>query len=159
MKFFPESTIHQLEFDKVKDLLAAHCKTEFAKHRSMTLRIHTKKEFIELALQQSNEFKVLVQSGLYFPNDFSINIGKDLKLLSIPGASLSGEQFMLIRRLAENTNNIYRWFTTETRETYPGLSNVIHDSYYEKNIRTLIDEILDETGTVKDSASEELVDI
>ena len=159
MKFFPESTIHQLEFDKVKDLLAAHCKTEFAKHRSVTLRIHTKKEFIELALQQSNEFKILLQTGLYFPNDFSINISKDLKLLSIPGASLSGEQFLLIRRLAENTNNIYRWFTTEIRETYPGLSKVIHDSYYEKNIRILIDEILDEAGTVKDSASQELADI
>jgi DNA mismatch repair protein MutS2 len=159
MKFFPESTIHQLEFDKIKDLLAGHCKTEFAKHRSQSLRIHTKKEFIELALQQSNEFKTLTQSGLYFPNDFSINISKDLKLLSIPGASLSGEQFMLIRRLAENTNNIFRWFTTEIRETYPGLSRVIRDSYYEKNIRTLIDEILDEAGMVKDSASAELADI
>jgi DNA mismatch repair protein MutS2 len=159
MKFFPESTIHQIEFDKVKELLATHCKTEFAKHRAQTLRIHTKKEFIALALQQANEYKILTQSGLYFPNDFPVNISKELKLLSIPGASLSGEQFMLIRRLAENTNNIYRWFTTEIRETYPGLTNVIHDSYYEKNIRTLIDEILDEAGMVKDSASEELADI
>jgi DNA mismatch repair protein MutS2 len=159
MKFFPESTIHQIEFDKVKELLAAHCKTEFAKHRAQTLRIHTKKEFIALALQQANEYKILTQSGLYFPNDFPVNISKELKLLSIPGASLSGEQFMLIRRLAENTNNIYRWFTTEIRETYPGLTDVIHDSYYEKNIRTLIDEILDEAGMVKDSASEELADI
>jgi DNA mismatch repair protein MutS2 len=159
MKFFPESTIHQIEFDKVKELLATHCKTEFAKHRAQTLRIHTKKEFIALALQQANEYKILTQSGLYFPNDFPVNISKELKLLSIPGASLSGEQFMLIRRLAENTNNIYRWFTTEIRETYPGLTDVIHDSYYEKNIRTLIDEILDEAGMVKDSASEELADI
>jgi DNA mismatch repair protein MutS2 len=159
MKFFPESTIHQIEFDKVKELLAAQFKTEFAKHRAQTLRIHTKKEFIALALQQANEYKILTQSGLYFPNDFPVNISKELKLLSIPGASLSGEQFMLIRRLAENTNNIYRWFTTEIRETYPGLTNVIHESYYEKNIRTLIDEILDEAGMVKDSASEELADI
>ncbi len=159
MKFFPESTIHQLEFDKVKELLAAHCKTEFAKYLASTLRIHTKKEFIALALQQSNEYKLLSQSGLYFPNDFAVNISKELKLLSIPGASLSGEQFMLIRRLAENTNNIFRWFTKETREMYPGLSKVIHDSYYEKNIRTLIDEILDQAGMVKDTASKELADI
>jgi DNA mismatch repair protein MutS2 len=159
MKFFPESTIHQLEFDKVKDLLAAHCKTEFAKDRSLQLRIHTKKEFIEIALQQTHEFKTLTQSGLYFPNDFPINISKDIKLLGIPGASLSGEQFMLIRRLAENTNNIYRWFTTEIREIYPGLSKVIEDSYYEKSIKLLIDEVLDEVGVVKDSASEDLANI
>ena len=159
MKFFPDSTLHQLEFDKVKDLLAAHCKTEFAKQLSLNLRIHTKKEFIETALQQSHEFKTLLQSGLYFPNDFSINISKDLKLLGIPGASLSGEQFVLIRRLAENTNNIFRWFNAEIRATYPGLSKVIEDSYYEKNIRKLIDDILDEAGIVKDSASPDLADI
>jgi DNA mismatch repair protein MutS2 len=159
MKFFPESTIHQLEFDKVKDLLAAHCRTDYAKHRSQELRIHTKKEFIETALQQTHEYKILMQSGLNFPNDFSLNIIRDLKLLGIPGASLSGEQFLLIRRLADNTNNIYRWFTTEIRETYPGLSKVIHESYYEKNIKQLIDAVLDEAGIVKDSASEELREI
>jgi DNA mismatch repair protein MutS2 len=159
MKFFPESTIHQLEFDKVKDLLAAHCRTDYAKERSLDLRIHTKKEFIETALQQAHEFKTLTQSGLNFPNDFSLNISRDLKLLGIPGASLSGEQFLLIRRLAENTNNIYRWFTTEIREAYPAMARVIHDSYYEKGIKLLIDEVLDEAGIVKDSASEELRDI
>jgi len=159
MKFFPESTIHQLEFDKVKDLLAAHCRTDYAKDRSLNLRIHTKKEFIETDLSQAHEFKTLTQSGLHFPNDFSLNISRDLKLLGIPGASLSGEQFMLIRRLAENTNSIYRWFTNEIRDTYPGLAKVIHDSYYEKNIKLLIDAVLDETGMVKDSASEELREI
>ncbi|MEO5944119.1 MAG: DNA mismatch repair protein MutS [Ferruginibacter sp.] len=159
MKFFPESTIHQLEFDKVKELLALHCRTEFARHRSLNLRIHTKKEFIEMALQQSNEFKMIVQSGQYFPNDFSLNIAKELKLLSIPGASLSGEQFLLIRRLAENTNNIFRWFTAEARDTYPGLTKVIDNNYYEKNIKILIDDVLDEAGIVKDNASEALADI
>lgn len=159
MKFFPESTIHQLEFDKVKDLLAAHCRTDHAKQRSLDLRIHTRKEFIETDLQQTNEFKTLLQTGMHFPNDFSINISREIKLLGIPGASLSGEQFLLIRRLAENTNSIFRWFTTDIRESYPGLSKVVENSYYEKNIRVLIDEILDDAGMVKDTASEALADI
>ena len=159
MKFFPESTLHQLEFDKVKDLLALHCRTEYAKQKSQQLRIHTKKEFIETALQQTHEFKIIQQSGQYFPNDFSLNISKELKLLGIPGASLSGEQFLLIRRLAENTNNIFRWFTVEIRDSYPGIAKVIDQNYYEKNIKLLIDEVLDDAGAVKDKASEALADI
>ena len=159
MKFFPESTLHQLEFDKVKDLLALHCRTEYAKYKSLQLRIHTKKEFIEIALQQTHEFKIILQSGHYFPNDFTLNISKELKLLGIPGASLTGEQFLLIRRLAENTNNIFRWFTVEMRDTYPGISKVIDQDYYEKNIKILIDDVLDEAGAVKDKASEALADI
>ena len=33
MKFFPESALVQLEFDKVKTLLEEHCKTEYAKNQ------------------------------------------------------------------------------------------------------------------------------
>ena len=156
MKFFPDTTLLQLEFDKVKELLAAHCRNEFAKKKAAQLRIHTKKEFIERDLMQSNEFKTMLQSGQSFPNDFPVTISKELKLLSIPGATLSGEQFLLIRRLADNTNNIFRWFDEERKMNYPSLSMVINDSYYEKAIRQMIDEVLDELGVVKDSASEEL---
>jgi hypothetical protein len=31
MKFFPESTIQQLEFSKIQDLLNEYCKNDFAK--------------------------------------------------------------------------------------------------------------------------------
>ncbi len=159
MKFFPESALVQLEYEKVKTLLALHCRTEFAKLKAEQLRLHTKKEFIKTELQQSNEFKLLLQGNQHFPNEFTHNIGKELKLFGIPGAVLSGEQFLLIRRLAENTNNIFRWFDNERRTAYAALTKIINDSYYEKVIVEMIDEILDETGHVKDSASEELAEI
>lgn len=159
MKFFPESALTQLEFDKIKDLLSQHCRTEHAKEKAANLRIHTRLEYIQKELQQANEFRLILETGGYFPNDFTQNISREIKLLGIPGASLTGDQFMLIRRLAENTNSIFRWFTAEVRETYPGLSQVIDGNYYEKDIKVRIDEILDESGAVKDSASEALGEI
>lgn len=159
MKYFPESALVQLEYEKVKTLLALHCRTELAKRKAEQLRLHTKKEFIITELQQSNEFKLLLLGNQHFPNEFTHNIVKELKLLGIPGAVLSGEQFLLIRRLAENTSNIFRWFDNERRSAYPALTRVINDSYYEKVIVEMIDEILDETGQVKDSASEALAEI
>ena len=159
MKFFPESALQQLEYEKVKTLLAEYCKTAFAKDKAATLRIHTKKEFIELELQQSYEYKLLLQSGQYFPNDFVLNISKELKLLSIPGAVLSGDQFLTIKKLAANTNSIFRWFDNERRLAYPALTKVVVNTYYEKTIIELIDEVIDETGNVKDCASEDLANI
>jgi DNA mismatch repair protein MutS2 len=70
MKFFPESALQQLEYEKVKILLAEYCKSEYAKDKAVNLRIHTKKEFIDLELRQSYEYKLLLQTGLNFPNDF-----------------------------------------------------------------------------------------
>ncbi|MBL0182976.1 MAG: DNA mismatch repair protein MutS [Chitinophagaceae bacterium] len=159
MKFFPESALVQLEYEKVKTLLALHCRTEYAKYKADNLRIHTKKEFITTELQQANEFKLLQQTGQHFPNDFTHNLHKELKLLGIPGAVLSGEQFLLIRRLTDNANNIFRWFDNERRIAYPAMAKVTTDAWYEKLIIEMIDEILDETGQVKDSASEELGNI
>lgn len=159
MKFFPESTLLQLEFDKILELLAGHCRTEYARLKAQQLRIHTRIEFIETGLKQSSEFKTLIQSGEHFPNDFTGNLSRELKLLGIPGASLSGEQFLLINRLTENTAAIFRWFDKERRESNPGLSKVIEGNYYEKAIKKEIEEVIDETGTVKDNASEALASI
>ena len=69
MKLYPESAAIQLEFDKIKGLLAAHCKSEYAIEKANQLRIHTRIEFIETELRQSYEYKQLLQNSIYFPND------------------------------------------------------------------------------------------
>jgi DNA mismatch repair protein MutS2 len=156
MKFFPESALVQLEFEKVKALLEEHCKTLYAKEKAKDLRIHTRKEFIDLDLQQTHEYKLLLQHAMYFPNDHTLNIARELKLLGIPGAVLSEEQLMLVRKLAGSLQSIFRWFDTERRTAYPALAKVVAETYYEKAILELIDDVLDESGNVKDNASEEL---
>ena len=159
MKFFPESALVQLELDKVKTLLIAHCKTEYGKSKAENLRIHTRREFIELELRQSLEFKLILQNGQYFPTDYILNLTKELKLLAIPGATLSGDQFMQLRKLAENMESIFRWFDSERRIAYPALTRVIAETKYEKRILEMIDEVLDDSGDVRDSASSSLADI
>jgi DNA mismatch repair protein MutS2 len=159
MKIFPESALVQLEFDKIEALLAEQCNTEYARSKALDLRVHTRREFIELELQQTHEFTLLLQNGQYFPNDHTLNLSKELKLLGIPGAVLSGEQFLQIRRLAESMGSIFRWFDAERREAYPALVRVIAPTRYEKVIIAAIDEVLDESGTVRDNASEELANI
>lgn len=156
MRLYPDSALVQLEFDKVKALLKAHCNTDHAKQKAENLRIHTRKDYIELELQQSNEYKNISLQQQYFPNDFNLNLQKDIKLLGIPGAMLVGDQWMPIRRLTENTATIFRWFDNERRLAFPYLAKVIEGTYYEKQILVLIDEVLDENGTVKDNASDDL---
>ena len=146
----------QLEFDKIKDLLVEHCKSEFAKKKAADLRIHTKKDFIQTELQQTHEYKLFQQNGQYFPNDYILNLSKDLRLLAIPGAVLTGEQFVQIRKLAVSIQSVFRWFDNERRIAYPALTRVIADTYYEKAILEMLDEVLDEHGNVKDNASEDL---
>ncbi len=156
IKLYPESALTQLEFDKIKLLLAEHCKTVYAKLKAENLRIHTKKEYIEIELRQTFEYKLLLQQGQYFPSDFTLNLSKELKLLGIDGATLKEDEMMDVKRLSENMSNIFRWFDAERRMAYSALANVIEHSYYEKNIKDFIEIVLDEYGTVRDTASADL---
>lgn len=159
MKIYPESAVVQLEFDKIKDLLHEKCRTEYAKTKAAELRIHTRKDFIERELKQSHEYKQLLQNAIYFPNDYVLNLAKELKLLTIEGSLLNGEQLVDIRKLAESLEKIFRWFDAERREAYEALADVIKGTHYEKKIKELIDEVIDESGTVKDNASDDLFTI
>lgn len=159
IRYFPESALSQLEFDKIRELLAAHCKSAYAREKALSLRIHTRKEIIEKELQQSDEFRTLLQHAQYFPNEDNLNLSREIKLLSLPGAVLGGEQFLQIRKLADNLRQIFHWFDKERRTAYPALADVIRDTYYEKQIIASIDEILEENGQVRDHASPELSQI
>ena len=156
MRLYPESATFQLEFDKVKSLVHQKCQTEYAKSKADDLRIHTRKDFIDRELKQSHEYKQLLLNGIYFPNDTILNLTKDLKLLGIPGALLVGEQLLNIKKLTVSIESIFRWFDAERKTAYSALGQVIEGTYYEKTIVALIDDVIDETGTVKDAASSEL---
>lgn len=159
MKLFPESAHIQLEFTKVKELLANYCQTEYARNKANELRIHTRYEFVETDLRQSHEYRQLIANTIYFPNDYILNLARELKLLAVPGAVLTEEDLQQLRKLAESVEKIFRWFDRERREAYPALAKVISNTYYEKAVAEMISEVLDEYGQVKDNASDELKNI
>lgn len=159
MKLFPENAEVQLEFDKVRALLEGHCNSEHAVLKARNLRIHTRLEFIETDLKQTHEYFQIIRNGSYFPNDFILNLSKELKLLGIPGAVLNAAELMQIRKLAESMETIFRWFNAERKESHPALFKIINETYYEKIIIELIEDILDESGSVKDNASDVLRNI
>ncbi len=159
MKLFPHNAQQQLEFTKIKTLLEAYCRSEYASVKANELRIHTRKEFIEPQLFQTYEYKLVFESSLYFPDDAVLNLRKELKLLSIDGSMLSGEHFLQIKKLCSAINQLFRWFNPDRKISFPYLAKIIETTYYEKQIPALIDEIIDEYGLVKDSASDKLASI
>lgn len=159
IKLYPENAATQLEFDKIKNILQDYCATVYAKNKAIHLRVHTKKEYIDTELQQTVEYKNILSYGLYFPNDFTLHIEKEIKLLSISGATLKEDEFIKIKQLAINIQNIFKWFDEEKKLAYSFLHKIIEHIHYEKNIVQLIDEVIDEYGVVKDTASNDLSNI
>ena len=159
MKLYPASASVQLEFDKVRNLLEEQTRTHFGKERAAHLRIHTRKQFIDLELRQSYQYMQIMSAGQTFQHDQAFNLSRELKLLSIPGAVLGGDVFKLFRNLAENIKSIFRWFDDERMSNYSALYQVISQTRFEKSIPEEIDRIIGDDGRVVDTASEDLARI
>ncbi|MET6996265.1 endonuclease MutS2 [Chitinophaga defluvii] len=159
MKYFPDSALVQLEFDKIQALLQEHCKTELGKQMAADLRLHTHIDYVKTALQQAHEYKQLTLLQEHFPNDYILNLKSELRLLGIQGAILSGEQVMHLRKLAESMGSIFRFFDSDRKIQYAGLHEVIAHTYFEKKITVMIDQVLDEVGQIRDNATPELARI
>lgn len=158
MQLYPAHAVEALEFNKISELLKLKCRSDSARERVASLRFHTRLDFIERSLKQTEEFRQVLVSNDHFPNDFTRNLQKELKLLSVPGSVLSGEQLLAMQNLALNTRDILLWFKRHN-ELYEHLRSLTEKVIYEKAITEIIGAVIDETGNVRDNASRELMQI
>lgn len=158
LQFYPEQALERLEFEKVRALLLARCRTVFAQKAANNIKFHTKKEYLEEALEQVNEYKQTLGGSDVFPNDFTKDITSALKLLRIEGAVLKGDDFVDLSRLTLTVRDILLWLKRQNG-LYLRLEAIAIPVIYQKEILKTINETVDEAGVVRDSASQELMQI
>lgn len=158
LQLYPASAIESLEFSKIQQLLIQKCRSDSARERIINLRFNSRLDFIEKALLQTSEYKSILHGSDYFPNDFTRNVQKELQLLAISGATLSGEQLLAIQQLALCIRDILTWFKNHPN-LYTQLQALAERIVYEKQITTIITDVIDDHGNVRDNASKELMQI
>lgn len=158
MQLYPAHAAEALEFTKIAGLLHLKCRTEAAHERVQQLRFHTRIEYVEQAMMQTKEYKELLSAKDHFPNDFTRNLQKELKLLGVAGAVLSGEELLAILKLAWSIRDMLLWFK-RNEEQYPSLRLLAQKITYEKQVHEIITAVIDDTGAVRDNASKELMQI
>jgi DNA mismatch repair protein MutS2 len=158
MQLYPASAAESLEFNKVASLLKAKCRTDAARERAEDMRFHTRLDHMERELLQTSEYKGILQGADFFPNDFTRNLSKELKLLKVAGGVLLGEQLQAFQQLAINTRDILLWFKKQN-DLFPNLRELSAHIVYEKKIIEIITTVIDESGVVRDTASKELMQI
>jgi len=158
LQFYPEQALDRLEFNKIRQYLLMKCRTDSARDRVETLRFHTRQDYLERALQQTHEYKMSLDGSDHFPNDFTRNIEKELKMLRLPGAVLKGEELRALQLLALCIHDIIQWFKRHN-DLYPQLRELIAKITYEKDISVIVGNVIDESGNVRDNASQALLQI
>lgn len=108
-------------------------------------------------LQQADSFHQIRLHGLSFPDFRYVEAGKELSILGIGGAVLDGKQFMLIRDLAVLASDLVKG--VRKLKDFPALQQMVHHLEPDDQVRAMIDNVLNETGQVRTSASRNLANI
>ena len=158
MLLYPAHAAEALEFNKICQLLDQKCRTDAARERVSSMRFHTRLDYVQRELEQTAEFKQVLKGNDYFPNEFTRNVQKELKLLAVEGTVLSGEQLLAFQNLALNIRDILNWFKRQGN-LFPQLRAVAERISYEKLIPETVSAVIDDNGNVRDTASRELMRI
>jgi DNA mismatch repair protein MutS2 len=155
MYLYPADASEKLEFNKVKESIIDYCRNSNAKLIASKLKPFPTYEQALNACKQTHELLLSLLNGSYFPDVNAEECDKEISLLSVQGAVLSEKQILSVRLVIELGNNLIHYLK-DKQEVYPHICLFISDLKENKACIDEIDRILDTTGQVKSSASQEL---
>jgi DNA mismatch repair protein MutS2 len=158
MSGFDQQTVHDLEFQEIRNWLINFAIGSSAKNRLENLAPSNDFDAIEIELMRLNEFKQIRTIGESFPAlDFE-ELQTELKLLPVNNAVLPQEGFVRITRASELVNSILVFFDKRSQD-YPYLFKLLKSVYFTRELIESIEKIFDRRGNIKDDASSELATI
>ena len=158
MSGFDQQTVHDLEFQEIRNWLINFAIGSSAKNRLENLAPSNDFDAIEIELMRLNEFKQIRTIGESFPAlDFE-ELKTELKLLPVSNAVLPQEGFVRITRASELVNSILVFFDKRSQD-YPYLFKLLKSVYFTRELIESIEKIFDRRGNIKDDASPELATI
>ncbi|MCZ8228424.1 DNA mismatch repair protein MutS [Flavobacterium sp.] len=153
-----EKTLQDLQFPTVLETLSDICNTDIGKEKALKITPFREKETLMEALLQTSEYVSSFQNNNAIPNHGFDAITHEIKFLGIEDSFLEVGSFRKIATLS-STSNFLLNFLKKFEDYYPNLNARAARVEYTKNIITLIDEVVDKYGEIKDNASPDLLNI
>ena len=150
--------IQALEFDKVLTFIAKYCITANGKQNILSsLPFETKNEIISEGTKVSQAKEILIQLNSP-PIEYIPDLVEDLAISGIEGALLSAKKILEIKRLAEISRNTFQ-FLKSTHAQANELNELTQNLFVDKVFEHVINQVITETGEIKDKASKKLYEI
>ena len=153
-----EKTLQDLQFPTVLETLSAICNTDIGKQKALEITPFKDKESLMEALLQTSEYVSSFQNNNAIPNHGFDAITHEIKFLAIEDSFLEVGSFRKIANLSSTVNFLLN-FLRKFHDYYPNLNNRASKVELTKDIITMVDEVIDKYGEIKDNASPDLLNI
>ena len=153
-----EKTLQDLQFPTVLETLSAICNTDIGKQKALEITPFRDKETLMEALLQTSEYVSSFQNNNAIPNHGFDAITHEIKFLGIEDSFLEVGSFRKIANLSSTVNFLLN-FLKKFHDYYPNLNNRASRVELTKDIISMVDEVVDKYGEIKDNASPDLLNI
>lgn len=158
LQFYPEDSLHSLEFDKILNHLHNACLSTLGQQKleNQTFSFHL--DTLQFSLKEVSEMKSALENGQKFPAQNYYDLSEELQALSIINNIIDGKQFRKILLCSETIIDIDLFFKKHKDEFF-SLRNFVQEIQIDSSIPKIIDKIIDESGNIRSDASPSLVKI
>lgn len=153
-----EKTLQDLQFPTVLETLSTICNTDIGKQKALEITPLKDKNSLMEALLQTSEYVSSFQNNNAIPNHGFEAITHEIKFLSIEDSFLEVGSFRKIANLSSTVNFMLN-FLLKFHDYYPNLNTRAAKVALTKDIITMVDQVVDKYGEIKDSASPDLLNI
>ena len=152
MLHFDEQVASDLEFDRIRILLAAKTLQPTAESRALALAPIKNRRSIVKTLSETEELRRIKVEGEPFPALEFEEMQNEIRLIEIRDSVLDEASFTKISRASHTVNQIVK-FLQNKRAQYPRLNDIQKDLVYTKDLIDPIAKVFDAKGQISDNAS------
>lgn len=149
----------KLGFDRVRQAVSDKCSTEYAASRAATEEFSASVKEIRGRLLLTDEMRLILMFEEGFPTSGYIDCIDFLKILENDGANIDLFSLGKLRTLSETLRKVAAFFDGVKDGVYPNLKRFVAKVKVFPEVSRRIDRIIDKFGNVKDTASDELLQI
>ncbi|MEA3503937.1 MAG: Smr/MutS family protein, partial [Bacteroidota bacterium] len=144
-------------FDQIKENIKNFCISSLGEHYVEKLRFSSDHRKIVSWIEQTSELKSILLFDNSFPSQNYYDLSDTFKRIKIPATFIEEEELFELQLSLITIDKIYSFF--KEREQYPALKQLSENLKIDKSILKKIEILIDEKGTIRDSASSVLSEI
>ncbi|GAB3961917.1 endonuclease MutS2 [Spirosoma harenae] len=162
---YPNTLEHKLGFDTIRERLKEACVSPLGQDYVEKIRFTDNVQLIDKLLNQTTEFKQIVQYEPDFPNSNYIDVRPQLSRARVEGLALTEAEFFDLKLVLRTIQDCLRFLSRQKESgredagNFPFLRELAGPVSVDKKLTDSIERVIDDRGNVRDSASPELASI
>ena len=157
---YPINFEQKTGFDTIRELINGFCISTLGKYKTQQIQFSSTIEDITRMQEETEEFRQILLFESSFPSQDYFDLREELQRLALEGTFIDMEPLCNLRASLQTISDCLLFFESRKENgKYPRLTHLSQALPFDKTIIATIDAIVDDKGNIRDSASEELLQI